>query len=513
MIAKLFSLFYHNSLSSRERHQTKRFLSLHYGLLFILIFLGGSLRFHGLTFQSLWQDEVVTIAQSHPSKSPSAIFYYFQEKTIDPHPPLFFILLNRWFSVVGYSEFLARFLVFLGGICGLYALYMLAVELGGRRCGYIALILISVNYYHIYFSQEVRSYIFLFFGVTLSNVYFFRYLKNPITKNLILSISIIIVSIYLHFFSILVFLFQLAFLTGYLFIKRSLKYLMGLCASIVIVAIACSPLISTIIRHSERIQPSKSITFNFLVDMMNDFFGFQPILILIAVSAIIFVVIQYVRVLFNKEEDCDCPRDFKLIVPFLFSWFIICLVVPFFYGYFRGMNLLVRYEIIILPTLFCLISLGISLIKKRELLILITIFIVAISCYNIFYTLDYYNTVTKEQWRSVAELVVHSLRNSVNENDIYILSSVPDGFRIYLDFLGINKPILGPQSELYQDIIAGKLQDAKGFWFISGHWPPLQKFLSQIEQNHILVEEYAFRGAHAWYYVRQKELGTVMDCQ
>src|SRR5690606_37573903 len=71
-------------------------------------------------------------------------------------------------------------------IASVYAIYLLGRELYNKRAGLIAALLLTVNLYHITYSQEARSYILL---VLFCTVAFYRlaiFLKRPSVRNAVL---------------------------------------------------------------------------------------------------------------------------------------------------------------------------------------------------------------------------------------------------------------------------------------------------------------------------------------
>ena len=78
--------------------------------------------------------------------------------TVDPHPPLAYLAFNLWLRVAGDSEFAARFLSVLAGVLGVAAVYALGRVWGGRTLGLVAALLMALNPFHVWHSQDARNY-------------------------------------------------------------------------------------------------------------------------------------------------------------------------------------------------------------------------------------------------------------------------------------------------------------------------------------------------------------------
>ena len=98
-------------------------------------------------------------------------------------PPLYFYTVYFLFKLFGYTTLVVRSYSAVLGIISLYALYILGKELISKEVGLMASLLLSINYFHLFHSQESRPYIFLLVFATLAFYRLVLYLKNPILKN------------------------------------------------------------------------------------------------------------------------------------------------------------------------------------------------------------------------------------------------------------------------------------------------------------------------------------------
>jgi 4-amino-4-deoxy-L-arabinose transferase-like glycosyltransferase len=147
--------------------------------LILIILLGSAVRLYRLGYQSLWFDESLSMALA------SAPLKISIEATLAEglqHLPLYYLLL-RIFVWIGRSEMVLRLP---SAVCGVLAIPLIYQV--GRRClkqgtGLFAALLLAVNPYHVWFSQEARMYSLLMLS-TLGALYFFLRLLRENRRSL-----------------------------------------------------------------------------------------------------------------------------------------------------------------------------------------------------------------------------------------------------------------------------------------------------------------------------------------
>jgi len=162
--------------------------------LVLILVLGLGLRLIKLD-QSFWLDEASQATLS--SMSVNRIWF---DRGVDVHPPLFHLLAHVWLWF-GKSEIWLRLLPVSFGVANIYLIYVLAKKLVSEKAGLISAFLLAINTFHIYYSQEFRSYSLLAFLCTLSMYYILqkKYLWTALINALLL---------YTHYSSIIFILTQ-----------------------------------------------------------------------------------------------------------------------------------------------------------------------------------------------------------------------------------------------------------------------------------------------------------------
>lgn len=110
----------------------------------------------------LWYDELYSQAAVH-----RPWHQVMEVMRADVHPPLIYMLSFAW-RVFGDTDLAVRSLSIVFGLATLAVGYALARELFGRPAALIATALLAVHPWHIYISQEARSYPELWFFLTTS---------------------------------------------------------------------------------------------------------------------------------------------------------------------------------------------------------------------------------------------------------------------------------------------------------------------------------------------------------
>lgn len=136
---------------------------------YLVLFAGFALRLYRLGVNSLWYDETVSMLLAR-----AEIPELLRHTAGDIHPPLYYLLLNLWGRLAGWSEFSAAFLSLWFGVLLIALVYRVAREwVRVRPAATLAALLIAVSPYNVWYSQEVRMYTV---GAVLGllSVYFLR---------------------------------------------------------------------------------------------------------------------------------------------------------------------------------------------------------------------------------------------------------------------------------------------------------------------------------------------------
>lgn len=123
------------------------------------------LRLYNLTGESLWYDETYSLWIADMSLDRLSYLWEWPVQF-----PAYYVMLYHWLRAFGMSELSVRLFGALAGALTVLPAYWLGKALFGQRVGAIGALLLAVNPYHVWYSQEVRmhSWAVLF---TLISVY------------------------------------------------------------------------------------------------------------------------------------------------------------------------------------------------------------------------------------------------------------------------------------------------------------------------------------------------------
>jgi 4-amino-4-deoxy-L-arabinose transferase-like glycosyltransferase len=170
-----------------------------YYLLFAgIIAVGLYIRLSQLGYDELWTDEAMTgfIALTRD---------WLDYLRIATNPPLYFIMQRGWCDLVTCNEFGLRLSSVLFGVLFIILAGILCRRLYGRKVALAVTLVAALSPIHVYYSQEARVYV-----VLMAVLLLFLYLQwqvireGPSRGRLIGLFGIIMVALFLHYFSLII---------------------------------------------------------------------------------------------------------------------------------------------------------------------------------------------------------------------------------------------------------------------------------------------------------------------
>ena len=117
-----------------------------------IVFVAFALRVTRLAQYPLWSDEFITLDRADMTL-PDLLAQLPTDQV-----PLYFALVHAWSLVAGSNDFALRFPSVLWGCLGIPFIYQLGRQLFGTRVGIAAALLLAVNPFNIWYSQDARMY-------------------------------------------------------------------------------------------------------------------------------------------------------------------------------------------------------------------------------------------------------------------------------------------------------------------------------------------------------------------
>lgn len=120
-----------------------------------IIAIAAALRVYQIGSHSLWLDEAFSY---HYVTTRSLRNLLFMLPQTDPHPPLYYVVLELWTTVAGTSEAALRFPSAVFGTAAIGAQYYLVKGVFDEETGLLAALLLALSPIYVSFSQETRMY-------------------------------------------------------------------------------------------------------------------------------------------------------------------------------------------------------------------------------------------------------------------------------------------------------------------------------------------------------------------
>jgi uncharacterized membrane protein len=214
---------YAQSLSEAVRARSRAFW-----IVVGLTVLAAGLRFATLGLQSYHHDEVVTASRILRGSFGHAMDAVgFSESA----PPLYYALAWAWTQLTGTGEWGLRALSAVAGVATIPVVYLVGLELHGRRAGLLAAALAAVNPMLLWYSQEARAYALLAFFCSIALLYFVRAQRYGRRRDLVLWGVFSALALATHYFAVFPLIAEVFLLAR----RRGRETLRGLW----IIAVAC----------------------------------------------------------------------------------------------------------------------------------------------------------------------------------------------------------------------------------------------------------------------------------
>jgi mannosyltransferase len=374
-----------------------------------LLFLGAD---------SFWADEIFSVSQAR-ARNWSEFWDGIFPLEVNMAP--YYVLLRFWLNL-GTSEFIIRSLSVVFAVATVPAIYALGTRLFGVWVGLIAALLVTINAFHIEYSQEARGYSMVVLLVTLSSLLLIRGVERPSWTNWAAYVILSTLAVYTHFYSGLV---LLAHAISLLFLSPGALPWKGLVPSAAIIGVLSFPAAYFLriklqtdvsapdvgdgpVWSLEILESNLHRFFSPLTGDMGSQYG--NILLLIYLFAVFVACIVGVRTLLGSKRSIE-GRKFLLLLSWLFVPLSIGLALSLIAD-----KVLPKHFIVCLPALALLAAVGISHIARigfprtptparRFFPVASALLLAAIAAVSAQEIFAYHTAPPHEDWKSAADWV------------------------------------------------------------------------------------------------------------
>lgn len=429
-----------------------------------LFLVSAVLRLFQINVQSLWLDEIYTMNMADPANSWKQI--YELSTVNDPLSVLYFVFLNVWFKLFGYSALAARLVSVLFGILSVYWIFRLGKALFDGRTALFAALLLTISPFHIEYSQEARVYSFYMFATLFAFYRLLLFIKTPSSKSAVWYGFSALLMVLCHFFGFFVLASQMVIFIFFAIRFQHVKmrqYLVLAGISALTFTIGYLPIIPIFIWLTKAkgtwIDPPK---YDALVKLFVDFNGGSLWLSSISAIFFAFAVFSFILPKDSVNDKLLWKRSDSLI--FVLLWMLVSFAVPFLLSIFHFPIFHKRYMISILPTFLLIEAVGFELLSKSWIKFISSVAVLIISGFVLFGSNGFYAHRHKSDFRAVSDFV---LQNNSPKYTVY--TSLPYHFDYFYRSEGECSLI---QSGNLNDLIASfrtAQAPLKAFWFTDAH--------------------------------------------
>ncbi len=377
----------------------------------IILFVGLILRLINLN-QSLWLDETV---QAITSKG--TFLGLFTELRGDFHPPLYHLLMWVWVHLFGNGEITMRLPSVFFGTATIFLVYKIAQKIFPKKLFIprIAALFLATAPFHIYYSQEARTYAMTAFFATLSMYFFMRILtlfncEKSKFNEVFLYIFSTVFLLYFDYYGLLVFLAQI--IIGVVILRKKINKFLLYYASVFLLFLPCLPLLwiqlktgsqaTTLLPEWGRLVNLsfwKALPLTFVKFAIGRITVFNKNLYAFAMGILLLIYgMIFIRGFFKK-------RKFALNNSFLviLLWFLIPIFlawsISFFIPNYQPFRLL-----LVLPAFYLLLAYGISRISNSMIQLIAVGFILLVNLISlsVYFFNPYFH---REDWRGAIRYI------------------------------------------------------------------------------------------------------------
>lgn len=185
---------------SKFYNRFKVFLNLDFLLISFLLLLGLYARFYLLPQEAIWLDEAYSL--DFASKDGPLELVKGVVGSNDPHPPLYYLVLQFWQGIFGVSEFAVRSLSLLFFLLAIIFTYLFSLNFS-RQTAFFSSLLVATLFFSVSYAQEVRMYSLFLFLLSLSLFMQFSILKSFVIKKAFIYSAVLVLLLYTHHYAIL----------------------------------------------------------------------------------------------------------------------------------------------------------------------------------------------------------------------------------------------------------------------------------------------------------------------
>ena len=403
-------------------------------ILFAMSLAGFLLRFYGLEFQSLWNDELATWHDSHFFAAQAII----ERMKDNVHPPGWVLFMHYFELLFGDSEFALRLPSAVAGTLAIPSLYVLGKELYSPKEGLASAAFLTVLWAPIYYSQEARAYSMLLL-MSIWSTYLLITASKSIEHEdkipVLTAVAYILTAsaaCYLHYFGIVLTGLQAIVFLG-CFLRTPAKLARGAWMFLSVLLLYL-PWMSAVFRDLQKDTFWAPVPKGFTRELWNllGFYFNRSTATSLAAAVLFYVPVHYLLSLDIKgwRESLSGPWLLLLV------WALAPFTIAYIKSLYSAPILVDRYFLISLPAAYLLLARAVMTLGKHSISqAALTVAMVLAFLAGLIFDLGYYSKPTKTQFREAAALIA---KNEGQYEGAVVVGCAwsPEYFNYYLERQG-----------------------------------------------------------------------------
>jgi mannosyltransferase len=383
-----------------------------------ILLLTAMLRLVHLGAESLWMDEIISVAIARLDWGT----FWSLVSRFEANMVLYYGLLHFWMKL-GDSEAVIRGLSALTGFLTVPLLYVLTKRMFSTRAALIGALLLAVNAFHIRFSQEARAYTLVVFLTTLSSLFFIQAIERNFLTDWAGFVVAGTLAVYSHFFAVLILGAQLVSLI--LIPPKDVPW-RRLLISVSVMAFLLLPVANFVLTRDQgqlgsvpKLRPSD------VYGLFESFAGGGKLLVLAYFVPSLIACVCALQAWSRSRLSKEVWR-----YGFFLSWLLVPILTGLAVSIFKPL-LVARYFIICLPALVILVAVGVASINSGWVRAASLVVLVALAGQSVLF---YYSHPEKEDWREATRYVAS--QSSQKDGILFYIETGRLGFDYYVRRLG-----------------------------------------------------------------------------
>ena len=488
------------------RHLLRR-LAVPMALLAIVV-LGAALRLHGLTNQSLRNDELSSWLRSNQAGLAEVI-----DRGVRPdvHPPGYQILLYLVMHVSGDSETALRLPSVILGILSVLAIYLLGAYVYTPKEGVLAAALMAASWTPLYYSQDARPYSLLLLMSILTSLAWFRLARDvqerqrPRRSSVALYIAVAAAICYVHYYGLFLVFFQGCY-SAIAFARRPRALIRVGIVYLAILALYTPwlpDLFADLARTETWIPKPTPLS---LLSYASFLFSKSPVLVVLATESFGLLAWSQIR---SVRRPVLKTLGQQLLEPTLtlLAWLAIPVLAAFFKSLIST-PVFTNYNLIIcLPAAYLLLAHSVFVLPGAIRISATAVSIGAVLlglglAAHVILRLDYFSGIHKPQFREAVQNVVNHSSEYPNSMVIGCVWSTRY-LEYYFEYFDSPRSVQGPivtkeDIALLDEIL--KAESPDHIWYVAAHRQPTEELLAFLSAEFSEIASTEFHAAHVWLY-------------